>query len=329
MSPERRYRLLLLSYPRSYRAERAEEMLDVLLATEDRRGAWSGLFEAASLVGHGLALRAHQPFVGRKVIPSLGLAGASLVCLLAVLGAQQLLAAGLRGLGLDGYPDEWRLRVLWVDPRWPVQALWVTTGLTLLLGWHRLAAASAWTAAVLHAWHLVVTAVTTVELPWPGDVGPHWVAPGGIPQASWVALSVAGAVMLGGPVRAARARACLPRRRWLAIAASGLAAAGLAQVAGRAAHAVLGDAAPALVEGVRGPTLPLVLAATVLTLGLLRAPHGRGALVVLGVLAAAPLAARWSGPMAVLGAAVIVFAAGYVVASLSRPVGASTPPSRV
>ena len=30
MSPERRCRLLLLCYPRSYRAERAEEMLDVL-----------------------------------------------------------------------------------------------------------------------------------------------------------------------------------------------------------------------------------------------------------------------------------------------------------
>jgi hypothetical protein len=87
---------------------------------------------------------------------------------LAVLGAQQLTAAGIRGLGLDGYPDEWRIGVLWVDPRWPVHALWVTTGLALLLGRHRPALASAWAAAVLQTWHLVVTALTSVELAWPG-----------------------------------------------------------------------------------------------------------------------------------------------------------------
>ena len=149
MSPERRYRLLLLCYPRSYRAERAEEMLDVLLAAEEGRGSRSGLAEAVSLVGHGLALRLRRPVVGPRVSPSLGLAGASVVCVLAVLGAHQLLAAGLRGLGLDGYPDVWRLYVLWVDPLWPVQALWVAAGLALLLGRHRLCVLSAWAAAAL------------------------------------------------------------------------------------------------------------------------------------------------------------------------------------
>ena len=119
MSPERRYRLLLLAYPRSYRAERAEEMLAGLLAAEEGRGCRSGPAEAVSLVGHGLALRLRRPVAGPRVSPSLGLAGASVVCVLAVLGAHQLLAAGLRGLGLDGYPEMWRLYVLWVDPCGP------------------------------------------------------------------------------------------------------------------------------------------------------------------------------------------------------------------
>ena len=325
MSPERRYRLLLLSYPRSYRAARAEEMLDVLLATEGRRGAWSGMSEAVSLVGHGLALRLSRPMVRPAFSPSVGLAGVSLLCLLAVLGAQQLAAAGIRGLGLDGYPDEWRIGVLWVDPRWPVHALWVTTGLALLLGRHRPAVASAWAAAALHTWHLVVTAVTSVELPWPGDVGPHWVAPGGIAQGSWALLSVSSAVMLGGPAVAARAHAGMPGRRWCMVVATGLVGVALASVAGPAAYALLGNAHPQLVDDVRGPVLPLVLAAAVLASGLLRVPHGRAALLLLGMLAAAPLAARWSEPMGTLGAGMVVFVAGYAVAQRGRRRVPSTP----
>lgn len=325
MSPERRYRLLLLSYPRSYRAERAEEMLEVLLATEGRRGSWSAMSEAGSLVGHGLALRLSRPMARPAVSPSVGLAGVSLLCLLAVLGAQQLSAAGIRGLGLDGYPDEWRTGVLWVDPRWPVHALWVTTGLALLLGRHRAAVASAWAAAALHTWHLVVTAVTTVELPWPGDVGPHWVAPGGIAQGSWALLSVSSAVLLGGPAFAARAHAGLPVRRWCMVVATGLVGVALASVAGPAAYALLGNAHPQLVEDVRGPVLPVVLAAAVLASGLLRVPHGRAALLLLGMLAAAPLATRWSEPMGTLGAGMVVFAAGYAVAQRGRRRALSTP----
>ena len=68
----------------------------------------------------------HWPWPGQPGLPAGG------------PGAQQLLAAGLRGLGLDGYPDAWGVHTVWVDPRWPVQALWVATGLALLLGRARL-----------------------------------------------------------------------------------------------------------------------------------------------------------------------------------------------
>ena len=260
MSPERRYRLLLLSYPRSYRAERAEEMLDVLLAAEGRRGAWSRTSEAVSLVGHGLALRLSPAVVRPAFSPSVGLAGVSLLCLLAVLGAQQLPAAGIRGLGLDGYPDEWRIDVLWVDPRWPVHALWVPPGWPCCSGGTASAVASAWAAAALQAWHLLVTAVTSVELPWPGDVGPHWVALRGQPRRrSWLVLSVAGAVMLGGPARAARCRRRPCPRRGLG-ARRGRPGRGRPG-RGRRPGGVLrrpGAGGLALADTVRGPAAPLV-----------------------------------------------------------------------
>ena len=53
-------------------------------------------------------------------------------------------------------------------------------------------------------------------------------------------------------------------------------------------------------------------------LGLLRAPHGRGALVVLGVLSLAPLTTRWSELLSVLAAGAGLFAAGYALALLRR-----------
>jgi hypothetical protein len=319
MSSERRYRLLLLSYPRSYRAERAEEMLDVLLAAEEDRGSRSGPAEAVSLVGHGLALRLRRPVVGPQVSPSLSLAGVSVLCVLAVLGAHQLLAAGLRGLGLDGHPEVWRLYVLWVDPLWPVQVLWVAAGTALLLGRHRFCVASAWAAAALHAWHFLVTAVTSVALPWPGDIGPHWVASGGTAEAGWLVLSVAGAFLLGGPARVAGARAALSPRGLRSVAAVGLVGVGLAAVAGPAAYSLRGHGALALADTVRGPAAAVVLIAAVLCLLLTRAPHGRGALVLLGVLAMAPLGAHWTETMTVLAAGALVFAAGYAVASRRRP----------
>lgn len=312
MSPERRYRLLLLTYPRSYRDARADEMLDVLLAAEERRGPWSGLPEAASLVTHGILQRLRLSLAGARATSSPALAGASLVCLLAVLGAQQLLRAGLRGLGWDGSPDEWGLHVLWVDPRWPVHTLWVLTGLALLLrrdGW---AVACAWAGALAHAWHLVAAAEPA--LPWPGNIGPHWIAPGGSSEAAWLLLSVAVAALLGGRGRLARARTCLAPHLWWAVVAVGLVGVTLVALV----TATVGETTGLSALGPTGSSravLPLVLGATVLAAGLLRAPHGRGALFLLAALAIAPLVVRWSTPMAVPGAAVALLAAGLAVTS--------------
>ena len=225
----------------------------------------------------------------------------------------QLLAAGLRGLGLDGYPDAWGVHTVWVDPRWPVQALWVGTGLALLLGRSRLVVASAWAAAALHGWLLLVVSATSSDLPWPGDVGPHWAAYPSSAEASWLVLSVAAAVLLGGRGRATRAAASLTVRRWRVVVA-GLVGSALAATAAPAIAVTLGASALRLTEDVRSPALPLALAGAVLVHNLLRAPHGRAALVVLAGLAAVPLAARWSEPMSVLVAGSAVFAAGYAAA---------------
>ena len=133
-------------------------------------------------------------------------------------------------------------------------------------------------------------------------------------QGSWALLSVSGAVMLGRPAVTARARAGLPGRGWCTVVTTGLVGVALASVAGSAAYALRGTAHPQLVEELRGPVVPLVLAAAVLASNLLRVPHGRSALLVLGLLAAAPLGARWSEPMETFGAGVVVFTAGYALA---------------
>ena len=109
-----------------------------------------------------------------------------------------------------------------------------------------------------------------------------------------------------------------------AAAAVGLVGVGLAAVAGPAAYSLLGTGALALADTVRGPAAPVVATAAVLGLLLTRAPHGRGALVLLGALATAPLAAHWTETMTVPAAGVLVFTAGYAVASWGRRAGSST-----
>jgi hypothetical protein len=59
MSPlERRYRRLLRGYPAQYRADRADEMLDTLLATAAPGQRWPAARESAALVRGGIRARA-------------------------------------------------------------------------------------------------------------------------------------------------------------------------------------------------------------------------------------------------------------------------------
>ena len=317
MSAERLYRLLLLSYPHAYRVERAEEMFHVLLERQQHESSWFVMLEAGSIVKHGSAERLRLACRHKHDSAVPGLAGASLVCLLAVLGARQLVATGLRGMGLDGYPEEWQASVLWVDPRWPVHALWLVTGAALMIGFHRLVVALAWTTVVLHAWLLLV--ITSMPaLPWPGNTGPHWMAPGGAGEASWAVLSVACAIMVGGPHSAERTRADLRGNRWWAALAVGVVGGGTVSVIAMWLAERSDQSSIALMDSLVGPGLALVLSAGVLGRELIRVPHGRGALFVLGALVAAPLLARLPTLVAALVAAAIVFVSGCAVATLSR-----------
>ncbi len=320
MSPERRYRLLLLAYPAAYRRDRGPELLDVLLAGGDRRGPLGEVGEAASIVAHGLRRRVGAARAA-AASPAPGLAGASLLLVLAVLGTFQLLASVLRATGLTGYPDAWGLFVLWVDPRWPVHVLWVATGTALLLGRSVLALASAWAAALLHCWLLVVTSATTVALWWPGDVGPHWVAPGGAPEAGWALLGLAGAVLVSGRGVLARTLDAVPGRALRVVAATGLVGTVVALAAGAAAYPLLGSGHPALVDAARQPLLPVALTCVAVAALLRPVPGGRTALALLAVLACIPVADRWSEPVAGPGLAVVLFLTGLVVGSRTRRAG--------
>lgn len=323
MTPRRRYGLLLLCYPRSYRLERAEEMLEVLLARDAGAGTWSRVAEGVSLVRHGLGQRLRHTSPRRHDYRSWHLAGASLLCLLAVLGGWQLLATGLRGLRLDGYPDEWQAGALWVDPRWPVHALWLVTGLAFVLRRQCIAVTTAWTAGVLHIW-LFLSVTSPASLPWLGDTGPHWVARGGAFEASWLVLSLAGALLIGGTAAAQRARHDLPGSRWCGAIVIGLIGGAAISVVALSVAEQSPNGLTPLLGVVAGPSLAPVLCGAVLGLGLIRVPHGRPALALISVLAAVPLAARWSEAVALLAAGVVVFLAGYAVASLSQVPDAAT-----
>jgi hypothetical protein len=324
MSRENRYRLLLLAYPRSYRTRWGNEMLDALLDTENRRPSLQEeIFEVVSVLAHGLAQRfrfTHRGVAGGR---SRGLAGASLLCLLAVLGASQLAANGTRAFRIGSYPDVSHMHNLWVDPRWPVHVLWLTSGLALLIARHRLLVASAWTAAAAQVWYLVV-GITAVDAPWVGNVGPHWTARPGYGEAGWALLSTIAALLLGGPRNAGRACNGLPRSRWRIAAATGAGAIGVAALTDMVAYTYLGNDAIAAVSTVRGPAFPVLSAAAVLTFGFVRTSQNLAVLAILAAMATVPLALRWSEwaatwspSMAVLLAGTALFVAGYTAARLS------------
>lgn len=320
MNAEGFYRRLLRAYPRTYREARGEELLATLLDAEDGALSRSRLRARATEVGavlrHGMALRARAAgLILRGRVPSLGLAGVALAVVLGVLGLHQLTAMAVRASGLHGFPAEWGVYVQWVDPRWPVHTAWLVVALCLLMRWAGVAVAAAWTAAVLHAWYLLTAAATGGEIPWVGNVGPYWFAPSGTAEVGWFALSVSLALLLGSRGRAAESLA--------AVGSSVLRRTALLGVLVTAASVATGPVLRALASDVTGPPyriegpLPaLLVTAAVLTWALRRIEHGRWALVVLVLLASAPLASRWADSWAAAAGAILLFAGGYLVASL-------------
>ena len=81
MTTPRRYRLALLAYPASYRADRGPELVATLAEGDEERGRPS-LRESAALVRRGIAMRAR-----RLERPDWLLAAAAALALLALLGA--------------------------------------------------------------------------------------------------------------------------------------------------------------------------------------------------------------------------------------------------
>jgi hypothetical protein len=311
VSVESCYRLLLRVYPRDYRAVRGEEMLDVLLSTQEHRGRRSVLPEAAALVAHGLAVRLRRS-AGDRVPASVGVAGVALALLLGVLGVAQLSQMALRGLALDGYPREWMVWQVWVDPRWPVHLAWLATAAALLLRRHLLAVLLAWVALLLHGWLVLTGIATGLDLWWLGQVGPAWFLSVNATQASWFVLTVAAALLLGGPVRTRHGVEALPVRQWSRVALAGLVGAVIAGAAAPVVFHLQGGADAALAEDLRGGLVPVLLAAVVLVAALRRSAYGRVAVALLAVVGLVPLLARWSDPTSVMLAGGTLFAVGYV-----------------
>ena len=317
MSAESRYRFLLQAYPARDRDRRGDEMLDVLLSAEEARGRWAVLPEAASLVGHGLAARLRQ--VGAPRVPaSVGVAGVGLALLLAVLGAAQLSQMALRGLALDGYPREWMIWRVWVDPRWPVHLAWLATGAALLLRRPLPAVLLAWVAVLLHAWLVLAAIATGLDLWWLGEVGPAWFLGVNATQASWFVLTVTTALLLGSPGRTRGAVEALPLRRWRTVLLAGVGGCAVAAVAGPIVFHLDGTMDVRLAEDLRGAFLPVLAATLALVAQLVRSPYGRGAVALLALVGLVPVLARWSDPAAVLLAGGTLFLVGYVAGARRR-----------
>ena len=303
MSLESRYRLLLRTYPSSYRARREEEMLDVLLELHLTRGRRAALGEAWSLVVHGIAVRLAGLNPSQAAHRAAGAAGVTLSCLVLVLAMQA--AQGV----LTGYieyasrSEQWQSHVLWVDPRWPVHLAWAIVGAAVLMRLPLIAVAAAWAAVVLHGWHLV--AAGWPAMPWPGNVGPHWVAPGGLVEAGWLALTVATACLLGGPNRVR---------------------AGLETVSRRAlVTAVLAGALGITLSTWTNPVLPAVLSGAVLGFAHLRAGVAPQTAPLLAVALCGPLVVRWPEATLTVTGSLLLFAAGFLVMRLASRRGAPAP----
>ena len=320
MSAESFYRQLLRAYPRAYRDHRGEELLATLLDAEDGAGSRSRLrvraAEARALLRHGIALRTRAAGLSvRDRLPALGLSGVALAVVLRVLGLHQLTAMAVRASGLHGFPAEWGVYVQWVDPRWPVHAAWLSVAVLLLTRLAGPAVAAAWTASALHGWYLLAAAATGGEIPWAGNVGPYWLAPSGTAELGWLVLSVSMALLLGTRRRTAQSLATVGPRLLRRTALLGVLVAAGSVATGPVLRALASDVTgpPYRIEG---PLPAVLVTAAVLAWALLRIEHGRGALLVLVLLASAPLASRWTDSWPAAAGAVLLFAGGYLVASL-------------
>ena len=320
MSAENFYRRFLLAYPRAYRELRGAELMGTLLDAEDRAGSRSSrrvrAVEAWGLLRHGIALRARTTgFSARDRLPSLGLAGVALATVLGMLGLHQLTAMAVRASGLHGFPAEWGVYVQWVDPRWPVHLAWLAVAALLLARLALPAVVVAWVAAALHGWYWLAAAATGVDLLWVGNVGPFWLAPSGTAELGWVVLSVTLALLLGGRRRVARALTAVGPSLLRRTAVVGGLIASASVATGPVLRALASEVTgpPYRVEG---PLPVLLVTAGVLAWTLMRVEHGRGALLVLVLLAGVPLASRWSESWATGAGAALLFAGGYLVATL-------------
>lgn len=143
---ERRYRRLLLLLPRTYRADRGEEILTVLMDSAPERRRWPKPSEALSLATHGLKVRSGLSTEGipsesaRPLMRAVALLGTLYFSFLSAIS----LAAGLQwhwGIyvsdinhsDLDGHHHPIAEIVL-------VEAaglLWLAAYVALLLGWRR------------------------------------------------------------------------------------------------------------------------------------------------------------------------------------------------
>jgi hypothetical protein len=204
---ERSYRRLLRAYPRSYRAEREEELVGVLLdgATPGQRRPTVG--DAVDLARGGLAARWHS--AGRwSASDPWAEAGRLAGIVLAVL-----LAAGSMRIGVAivrTATSEWDLPLPAVDlvgQGWYAPAAWLVVVLLLAVGWTRAVAVAAWAA-------VAVRVVSLVDLASPSE--PAWASGSpsvALPHVPYLVIGLAAAVLLSQPARlrstiGARSRVC-------------------------------------------------------------------------------------------------------------------------
>jgi hypothetical protein len=139
---ERRYRRLMASYPASYRAANAEEMIGVALSGAAPGQRWPSLGEAASLAAAGVRMRGSLLLAAAQG-PAWGGAAAVVIIgsvLLAAINAERI--TGSLAWSAAGVPGQVRPADIVLAAGWSLVAA------AAVLGWRRAAAAGASLAAM-------------------------------------------------------------------------------------------------------------------------------------------------------------------------------------